>query len=177
MSDHYSARRLPVDPGQAGWLKICNNVPSYPSLDQDISADWVIIGGGFTGLSAAKHLSEQSAGGLKIILLEASHIGAGPAGRNSGFMIDLPHALSGDSYVNDLDTDRQQIKLNRLAQHFALRVAEAYDMPDHCVDPFGKINAAIDQNGQHHNDIYAKQLDQLGEPYQMLSSGDMFDIS
>lgn len=177
MSDHYSARRLPVDPGQAGWLKICNNVPSYPSLDQDISADWVIIGGGFTGLSAAKHLCEQSAGALKITLLEASSVGAGPAGRNSGFMIDLPHALSGDSYVNDLDTDRQQIKLNRLAQHFALRVAEAYDMPDHCVDPFGKINAAIDQNGQHHNDIYARQLDQLGEPYQMLSSGDMFDIS
>ncbi len=72
MGDHYSARRLPVDPGQSGWLKICDDLPSYPSLDQDISADWVIIGGGFTGLSAAKHLCEQSAGG--IILLEASHI-------------------------------------------------------------------------------------------------------
>jgi hypothetical protein len=54
MDDHYSARRLPVDPGETGWLNILKNVPSYPSLDQDITADWVIIGGGFTGLSAAK---------------------------------------------------------------------------------------------------------------------------
>ena len=177
MGDHYSAARLPVDPGQSGWMKICDDVPSYPSLDQDISADWVIIGGGFTGLSAAKHLCEQSAGALKITLLEASSVGAGPAGRNSGFMIDLPHSLSGDSYVNDLDTDRNQIKLNRLAQDFAIKVAKEYHMPDHCVDPCGKINAAIDQNGQHHNDIYARQLDQLGEPYKMLSSDDMFDIS
>jgi glycine/D-amino acid oxidase-like deaminating enzyme len=177
MGDHYSAQRLPVDPGQAGWLNICDNVPSYPILDQDISADWVIIGGGFTGLSAAKHLCEESDGELKIVLLEASRVGAGPAGRNSGFMIDLPHALSGDSYVNDLDSDRKQIKLNRLAQDFAVKVSEEYDMPDYCVDPYGKINAAIDHNGQHHNHIYAKQLDQLNEPYKILSSDDMFDIS
>jgi glycine/D-amino acid oxidase-like deaminating enzyme len=177
MDDHYSARRLPIDPGETGWLNILKNVPSYPSLDQDITADWVIIGGGFTGLSAARHLSDQSAGTLNIALLESNCIGAGPAGRNSGFMIDLPHALSGDSYVNDLETDRQQIRMNRLAQDFAVKVASEYDLADHCVDPWGKINAASDHNGQHHNDIYARQLDELGESYQMLSADDMFDIS
>lgn len=177
MDDHYSAKRLPIDPGEAGWLKILGDIPSYPTLETDISADWVIIGGGFTGLSAAKHLSNHGDGSLKITLLEAGRIGAGPAGRNSGFMIDLPHALNGESYVNDLDTDREQIKMNRLAQDFALNVAEEYAMASYCVDKSGKINAAIDQNGHHHNNIYAKQLDQLDEPYDMLSSDDMFAIS
>ena len=177
MSDHYSAKRLPVDPGHTGWLNIIEKVPSYPTLEQNISADWVIIGGGFTGLSAAKQLAYKGGSGLSIALLEASQIGAGPAGRNSGFMIDLPHALGGDSYVGDLSSDREQIRLNRIAQRFATDAAKEYQMPDHCVDKSGKINASVDYNGQHHNDIYAKQLDELGETYSMLSSDDMQAIT
>lgn len=177
MSDYYSAKRLPVDPGQTGWLSILDRVPFYPTLEQNISADWVIIGGGFTGLSAAKQLAYKGGSGLSIALLEASQIGAGPAGRNSGFMIDLPHALSGDSYVGNLSSDRELIRLNRVAQRFAISAAEEYQMPDHCVDRCGKINASVDHNNQHHNDIYAKQLDQLGETYSMLSSDDMLAIT
>ena len=47
-----------------------------------IKADVVIIGAGFTGLSAALHLSEA---GTKVAVLEAGTPGWGASGRNGGF--------------------------------------------------------------------------------------------
>lgn len=44
-------------------------------------ADVVVIGGGYTGLSAALHLAEA---GVKVMLLEAARIGFAASGRNGG---------------------------------------------------------------------------------------------
>ncbi len=46
-----------------------------------INCDVCVIGGGFTGLSAALHLAER---GYKVHLLEAQRIGFGASGRNGG---------------------------------------------------------------------------------------------
>lgn len=46
-------------------------------------ADVCVIGGGFTGLSAALNLAEQ---GLDVVLLEAERIGWGASGRNGGLI-------------------------------------------------------------------------------------------
>ena len=62
-------------------------------------ADWLIIGGGFAGLFAARRLTQLAGRDERILLLEAGRIGDGPAGRNSGFMIDLPHVLFGVDYA------------------------------------------------------------------------------
>jgi gamma-glutamylputrescine oxidase len=55
-----------------------------PVLDGDLTADLVVVGGGYTGLSAALHAAEA---GLDVILLEARRIGWGASGRNGGQMI------------------------------------------------------------------------------------------
>ncbi|MEM9500087.1 MAG: FAD-binding oxidoreductase [Pseudomonadota bacterium] len=52
-----------------------------PTLQGEVSADVVIVGGGFTGLSAALHLAER---GLDVVLLEAHRVGFGASGRNGG---------------------------------------------------------------------------------------------
>ncbi|KPL51857.1 oxidoreductase [Prosthecomicrobium hirschii] len=52
-----------------------------PALDGDRDADVCIIGGGYTGLSAALHLAEA---GRRVVLLEANRIGWGASGRNGG---------------------------------------------------------------------------------------------
>lgn len=58
--------------------------PVTPALRGDTTADVVVIGGGFTGLSTALHLAEA---GAKVVLLEAVEVGFGASGRNGGQVI------------------------------------------------------------------------------------------
>ncbi len=53
----------------------------FAPLDGDRRADVCVIGGGYTGLSAALHLAEA---GLSVLLLEAQRVGFGASGRNGG---------------------------------------------------------------------------------------------
>jgi len=53
------------------------------SLESDESCDVAIIGGGYTGLSAALHLARDYSMDVRVI--EAGHIGWGASGRNGGF--------------------------------------------------------------------------------------------
>jgi len=55
--------------------------PNAPSLMERVTADVCVIGGGYTGLSAALHLARQ---GASVRVLEASRIGDGASGRNGG---------------------------------------------------------------------------------------------
>ncbi len=58
-----------------------NAHPERPALQGEVAADICVIGGGFTGLSAALHLAER---GYSVALVEANKIGWGASGRNGG---------------------------------------------------------------------------------------------
>ena len=57
------------------------DAPEYPPLDGSRKADVCIVGGGYTGLSAAIHFAEA---GADVVLLEADGIASGASGRNGG---------------------------------------------------------------------------------------------
>ena len=61
-----------------------NNSLEYPQLRGADSCDVCIIGGGFTGVSAALHLAER---GYQVSVLEANRISWGASGRNGGQLI------------------------------------------------------------------------------------------
>lgn len=58
-----------------------NPAPAHPRLEGEAKADVCVVGGGFTGLSAALHLAER---GYDVALIEAERIGWGASGRNGG---------------------------------------------------------------------------------------------
>ena len=55
--------------------------PARPPAEGEMRADVAVVGGGFTGLSAALHLARR---GYDVALLEASRVGSGASGRNGG---------------------------------------------------------------------------------------------
>ena len=65
------------------WHATAPAAPETPPLTSDVTADVAIIGGGFTGLSAALHLAEK---GVNAVVIEARMIGFGGSGRNVGLV-------------------------------------------------------------------------------------------
>ncbi|KJS10223.1 MAG: hypothetical protein VR78_14300 [Hoeflea sp. BRH_c9] len=63
------------------WAATSATPPDCPPLAGDQEVDVVVIGGGFTGLTAALHLAEA---GISTMLLEAETPGWGASGRNGG---------------------------------------------------------------------------------------------
>ena len=54
---------------------------AFPALQGATRADVCVVGGGYTGLSAALHLAQR---GLDVVLCEAHRVGFGASGRNGG---------------------------------------------------------------------------------------------
>ncbi|HEU0150191.1 MAG TPA: FAD-dependent oxidoreductase, partial [Bradyrhizobium sp.] len=87
------------DPRSHGlWERSAPPPPAAGPLGDDVTADVVVVGAGFTGLSAALHLAQ---GGASVAVVEAVDIGYGGSGRNVGLVNagmwvmpdDLPRAL------------------------------------------------------------------------------------
>ena len=173
MSEHpMSVSRLPADPGPTGWNAILAPRESRPPLRERVAADWLVIGAGFAGLSAARRLAQLDPTG-RVVILEAAALAEGPAGRNSGFMIDLPHDLASDDYGGSLDRDRAQTAANRLAIDFAADAVREYAMPPEAFRRSGKVNGAATDKGDRHNRSYAAHLDALGEAHEWLDADAM----
>src|ERR1700733_610009 len=71
--------RLPLPPSL--YAETARPAPATPPLDGDKRVSVAVIGGGFTGLSAALHLAER---GVDVAVLEAHEPGWGASGRNGG---------------------------------------------------------------------------------------------
>lgn len=64
----------------------------FPALKEDIDADVVVIGGGFSGINTSLELAEH--GMTNVVVLEAKHLGYGGTGRNGGqIMAGIGHDL------------------------------------------------------------------------------------
>lgn len=71
----------PISPGRSWYEDTAGPRPEYLALDGDRTCDVVIVGGGFTGLSAAAHLAKA---GSNVVLIETHRFGDGASGRNGG---------------------------------------------------------------------------------------------
>ena len=69
------------------WITDLDKRNNISSLENNEETDWLIIGAGYTGLSASRKLG-QLYPNKKIILVDAQLAGEGASGRNSGYLVD-----------------------------------------------------------------------------------------
>ena len=169
------ANRLPVHRGPAAWNAILKPQSDPVPLEAERTADVVIVGAGFAGLSAARRLMQVDPS-LKVVVLEAGRLAESSCGRNSGFMIDLPHELTSEDYAGAGD-DRVMIALNRQAIDFGRQAVAEYGIKADYFDECGKVNGAATAGGDHHNESYAKHLAGLGEPSELLDAQAMQELT
>ena len=77
-----------------GWIALAGESPQRPTLAGSQKTDWLIIGGGITGLSAAHSLAQMFPQ-QRIVLVERQRVAQGASARNSGFVVS--HELPGAS--------------------------------------------------------------------------------
>ena len=171
----YRAARTPQFKSPAAWAEILGQGATYPPFEGMRTADLVVIGAGYAGLSAARRLVQLDPH-LRVVVLDALGIAEGSAGRNSGFMIDLPHDLASDDYAGDGD-EAALIALNRQAIDFAQDAAAEYQINPAFVDPAGKVNGAATPKGDAHNQSYGKHLSALGEACEHLDAQAMTELT
>jgi glycine/D-amino acid oxidase-like deaminating enzyme len=127
-----------------GWNAMLPQRQPNPALTTDISVDYAVVGAGYTGLAAARRLHELDPQ-ARIVVLEATTVGEGSSGRNSGFTNPrvLPTALTAAS------TERAQ-KLSAIyAQSFDWIREIALSQGDDCdMQQVGALRGAATELGE-----------------------------
>ena len=66
------------------WQATAPPAPNLPELRSDIETEGAIIGSGYTGVAAARHLLRAA---VPCVVVEANDVGWGASGRNGGFAV------------------------------------------------------------------------------------------
>lgn len=148
--------------------------PQVAPLSGDASADVAIVGGGYTGLSAALHLAEA---GASVVLVEAHALGHGCSGRNGG-------------QVNPgLKPDPDQVEADWGADLGLRMVAVSYGAPDevfglverHGIEcapsRTGTMRAAVNAVSEASVAALAGQCQRRGMPVELLDARQVRDLT
>ena len=76
-----------VNDNSCSWINDLNSRNNIKILSSDLSCEWLVVGAGYTGLSAARKLG-QLYPNQKILLVDAQLAGEGASSRNSGYLVD-----------------------------------------------------------------------------------------
>ena len=76
------------------WPNTFPDAPSYPAIEEDISCDVLIIGGGSSGAQCAYYLADSN---LDVVVIEKSKIGSGSTSTNTSLI-----QYSGEKMFTDL---------------------------------------------------------------------------
>lgn len=129
------------------WDETCD-VPRGRCLTQDTVADVAIIGGGYTGISAALRLANA---GVSVVLLEAENLGWGASGRNGGF------CCLGGGIATDAALDKQYGKPQRLSFRSAEKSAV-----DHVDRMISELKIGVDRHSLGETELAHRPKDMTG---------------
>ena len=76
-----------VNDNSCSWINDLSVRSNFKILPKNKECDWLIIGAGYTGLSAARKLNELNPY-QKIIIVDSQLAGEGASSRNSGYLVD-----------------------------------------------------------------------------------------
>ena len=124
----------------------------------------IVIGGGYTGLAAARRIAELCPD-EQVLVLEASSVGEGSSGRNSGFIINLPHNTKLGGHTSPLEVARKQIRMYDAGLRWLERLVRENGIE--CGwNAAGKFHAAATEAGVRNLHAALAQYREWGVAYQ-----------
>jgi glycine/D-amino acid oxidase-like deaminating enzyme len=152
------------------WINDLSPRTNIKPLTNNEDCDWLIIGAGYTGLSAARKLSQLHPN-HRIILVDAQLAGEGASGRNSGYLVDT---TLNDGFTSNKELENYKKKTD--IYDLGIRVVKQF-IKEHQVDcdwnECGKyfasskskdkkiltnFSATLSKLGFNHNFIFGNEL-------------------
>jgi len=135
--------------------------PANAPLNKNIEVDVAIIGGGYTGLSAAYHLMKYNPD-LKVVVLEAKQVGSGASGRHGGMVLPQPPTESFEiAYKEKIHrktyelTSRNMKAMRKMCEESGIECDLKLD---------GFVHAIIDEEDIPYYKEYVVEANDLGLP-------------
>lgn len=169
---HNKKINLPYDDATCGWYSALPEQPDCQRLLGEQRADYAVIGAGFAGLAAARRLAEHYPE-ARILLVDAQRVAYGASGRNSGFVIDLPHKFA----LEHPDPAHKQrlLGLNRAAIDQLQTLIQRHGI-DCQWSHAGKYQGAVGARGMAYLAHFEKLMSDLGEPFRCVGSDELAKV-
>ena len=152
------------------WINELNSRENIHILSSDLDSEWLIVGAGYTGLSAARKLG-QLYPNQKILLVDAQLAGEGASSRNSGYLVDTT-LNDGFTSNKELENYKKKTDIYKLGIESVKRFIKEYQV-DCDWNQCGKYFASSREEDKKTLDNFSKTLSKLGFEYNLLSNKDL----
>ncbi len=160
-----------LNDNNCGWIKDLIPRHNVKSLEKKrIDCDWLIIGAGYTGLSAARKLGQLNPN-EKIILVDAQFAGEGASGRNSGYLVDT---TLNDGFTSNktLENYKKKTDIYKLGIEAVKKFIKEYQV-DCDWNECGKYFASSKDEDKKILKYFSDTLSKLGFEHSLLTNSEL----
>ena len=152
------------------WIKDLSIRTNIKTLVKNQECDLLIIGAGYTGLSAARKLNELHSN-KKIIIVDAQLAGEGASGRNSGYLVDTT-LNDGFTSNKELENYKKKTDIYKLGIDVVKKFIKEYQV-DCDFNESGKYFASSRNEDQKILTNFSETLSKLGFGHNLLQKDDL----
>ena len=164
MKAHISSP-LPVNDHGCGWTMALGKRQPNASLNGEKVADFVVVGAGYTGLSAARKFAQLNPDS-HVIIIDAQVAGEGASSRNSGYLVD---STLNDGHMSDtgLQQYREKYAFNKRGVDCVSQLVHEHKI-DCDWDASGKFHATAVPAHEAKLERFSKLLTEVGLEHSLL---------
>jgi glycine/D-amino acid oxidase-like deaminating enzyme len=155
-----------VNDNSCSWINDLSLRNNIVTLSSDLDCEWLIVGAGYTGLSAARKLG-QLYPNQKILLVDAQLAGEGASSRNSGYLVDTT-LNDGFTSNKELENYKKKADIYKLGIDTVKRFIKEHQV-DCDWNECGKYFASSKQEDRKILENFSDTLSKLGFEHYLLS--------
>ena len=159
-----------VNDNTCSWINDLTPRSNIQTISSDLNCEWLIVGAGYTGLSAARKLG-QLYPNQKILLVDAQLAGEGASSRNSGYLVDTT-LNDGFTSNKELNNYKKKADIYKLGIEAVKRFIKEHQV-DCDWNECGKYFASSNKEDKKILENFSHTLSKLDFDHNLLSNEDL----